>query len=91
MATTVSLDTVEGNVTLNSDEMQAFTRRSTQILSEVEALNEDFKVLVQEMADATKLKKPKVSKYLKQRYTYKTKETKQLGELFSTLDDVVDN
>lgn len=91
MATTISVDTAGGeNITINSDDLQEFTRKSTVILSEIAALDEDFKLLVQEMSDRTKLKKTKVSKYLKQRFDFKTKETQELGELFSTLDSALD-
>lgn len=91
MATTVSIDTTEGSATINSDSFGDYNRRAIAVLSEIAALQEDFKVIVQEASDNTKLKKAKVAKFFKSRFDAKTKDVKQLGDLFTTLDDVLDN
>jgi hypothetical protein len=86
MTTTVTI----GNATINSEDMYNFLQRSRNILEEVELQNDAFKNLVKEIVDATKLDKKVVSKFLKSRYKFKTKEIVAEAETLDALSKAVD-
>jgi hypothetical protein len=79
-----------GNATINSDDMYEFLQRSRTILENIELENDSFKNLVKEIVDATKLDKKVVSKFLKSRYKFKTKEIVAEAETLDALSKAVD-
>lgn len=78
------------SVTINSEVFMNYTQESYRILEAVSELNKDFKELVEAVSLDTKLEKKDVSKYLKARYKLATKEPKQQGELFESLDALLE-
>lgn len=87
---TLTIDTSEGTATIDSQKLTEFNQRALDVLEQISELTKDFKEIVEEASDATKLKKAKVSKYFKSRFDAKTKDTSELGILFSQLDEVLD-
>lgn len=87
MTKTVSID----GATINSDNLTKFLQRGISILAEAEAAKEDFKALVEEIEQDTKLEKKVISKWIKARYADKTKVVIAEGEAVAALNDAVDN
>jgi capsular polysaccharide biosynthesis protein len=86
MTKTVTID----NATVNTDDLTGFLRRAINVQAEVEANKEDFKALVQEAADATKLNKKIVRKFFTARYKATTKDIVAEAETLDALSKAVD-
>lgn len=86
MTKTITID----NATVNTDELTDYLRRAINVLAEKEALGEDFKALVQEAADATKLDKKIVRKFFVARYKVTTKDIVAEAETLDALSKAVD-
>lgn len=89
MANVVTIETKNGQVTINSELLTGYIQEAFEHLtvkSEAEAM---FKEVVETVAETTSLPKGVVSKYFKARFEEKTKDTKELGELFGKLDEAV--
>jgi hypothetical protein len=89
--TVTTIDTTEGNVRIDSQEFGKFNNRALDVLEQISELQKDLKEIVEEAADATKLKKGLINKYFKSRHKFKTKEAKVEGDLFESLDNALDN
>lgn len=89
MTNVVTIEQSEGVVTINEDLLRGYLSEAFEHLAQIEEGKQGFKDVVEAVADATNLKPAKVSKYFKQRFEAKTKQTKELGELFTKLDDVL--
>lgn len=89
MANVVTIEQSEGVATINDELLREYMSEAFEYLGQMEEGKQGFKDVVESVADATKLSKSKVSKYLKQRFEAKTKQTKELGELFTKLDEVL--
>ena len=88
--TTLTLNTNDGKVaTIDSKVFIGYTQESHTLLDQISELGKDFKELIDTVAETTGLEKKYVSKYLKARYKYATKEASELGDLFVALDGVV--
>lgn len=89
--TTVTTIEVNGvKATIDAQVFQGYSQESYGILRKIEILNEDFKLLVETVAENTNLEKKNVSKYLKARFKEATKEPKAQAELFEALDNVLE-
>lgn len=89
MANTITIDLADGTATINDELFKEYLKEAYEHLTAKQEAEEMFKEVVETVAETTGLKKAKVSKYLKQRFEAKTKETKELGELFAKLDEAV--
>jgi type VI protein secretion system component VasK len=87
MTQITTISTAAGDVTINSDLFQGYVNEAFDHLDAVAEATELFNEVVETVAETTKLKKPLVKKYLKARHEAKTKATKELGELFTALDE----
>lgn len=88
--TTLTLNTNDGKVvTIESKVFTGYTQESHKLLEQISELGKDFKELVTTVSESTGLDKKYVSKYMKARYKYATKEASELGNLFDALDGVV--
>jgi hypothetical protein len=87
--TTTTIATKDGNVTIDAALFQAYTEEAFEYLETIVEATDHFKELVETVEETTGLKKATVAKYLKARHAEKTKETKELGNLFAALDDAV--
>lgn len=90
MANVMTLNTEEGNVKLDSEKLLKLNQRAHNILEEISELEKDFKEIVEEAAIETGIKKGKIGSYFKERFKFKTKDTKAKGELFCALDEMLD-
>jgi capsular polysaccharide biosynthesis protein len=86
MTKTVTID----QATFNSDELTSFLRRAINVQAEIDSLKEDFKVLVQEAADATKLDKKIARKFFVARFKATTKDIVAEAETLDALSKAVD-
>ena len=86
----LSMDVNGVSVTIDSQVFLEYTQESYRILSDIVDKNTEFKYLVETISETTKLEKKDVSKYLKARFKESTKEPKQQGELFESLDAILE-
>jgi hypothetical protein len=84
-----SIDTPAGTATIDTKVFTHYTKESHDLLESISELTKDFKDLVETVSETTKLDKGIVGKYLKARYKESTKEAKDLGDVFSTLDGIL--
>lgn len=89
MSNVVTLDFEGKNVKIDQDLFQGYLKEAFEHLGVIEEADGLFKEVVETVAETTGLKKARVSKYFKERFAAKTKATKELGELFGKLDEVV--
>ena len=87
MTKTISID----NATFDTKDLTTFLQRGLDILDSANEAKEDFKELVQEAVDKTGLDKKVVGKWIKARFTEKSKDVVKDGETFAILNDAVDN
>jgi hypothetical protein len=87
MTQITTIETKTGNVTINAALFQGYIEEAFDHLDAAAEAQELFKEVVETVAETTGLKKAIVSKYLKARHAAATKQTKELGELFTALDD----
>lgn len=92
--TTISISTINGPVTINAELFQNYVNEAFEYLDEIEELKgklkeqkDLLKEVVETVAETTKLDKKVVAKYFTARHEESTKATKELGELFSALDE----
>lgn len=90
MTTVATIDTAEGTITLNSDDMKDSNKESIRILSEIAALQEEFKEHVEAVAEKIGMKKGKLTKYFKARFNAQTKALTEQGEVFGKIDELLD-
>lgn len=86
-----SIDINGSSVTIDGKVFVGFTKRSHEILDQIAELQKDFKELVEEVVEETKLEKKHVGKYFKARFKFETKKPKAEGEIFEILDNIADN
>lgn len=87
MTKTITID----QATFNTDDLTGFLRRAINVQAEIEALKEDFKALVQEAADSTKLEKRIARKFFVARYKATTKDIVAEAETLDALSKAVDD
>ncbi len=87
--TVLTIDVDGTNVTIDSDLMKAWATEAHGYLRKVEIENENFKLLVETVAETTKLPKAKASKYLKNHFKSANKELKAQADLFTAIDEAV--
>ena len=79
------------NANFEVSELVSYLQRGLNLLDNSREAMLDFKELIEEAAEKTKLEKKVVSKFIKARFKDKTKEVVKDGELFAALNDAVDN
>jgi hypothetical protein len=87
MTKVTTIETKAGNVTINAELFQGYINEAFDHLDAVAEADELFNEVVETVAETTGMKKPLVKKYLKARHKAQTKATKELGELFTALDN----
>lgn len=85
-----TLETSEGTATIDQELFQNYVKESFEHLTAMAEAEGYFKEVVETVAETTGLKKSKVSKYMKERFAATTAKTKEMGELFEKLDEVVE-
>lgn len=88
--TTTSINTAAGNVTIDSRVFTGYTQEALKILDDISELNKDFKQLVETVAETTSLEKKVASKFFKARFKEATKAAKVEGDMFETLDAILE-
>lgn len=78
------------NATFEASELVGFLQRGINCLDTSREAMLDFKEVVEEAAEKTKLEKKVVSKFFKARFADKTKDVVKDGELFAALNQAVD-
>jgi predicted solute-binding protein len=90
MTNTTTIQLADGVATVDQELFQNYLKEAFEHLGAMEEAEDMFKEVVETVAETTKIKKSKVGKYFKERYAAKTKATKELGQLFEKLDEVVE-
>ena len=88
MTKIISLD---DNATINTELFSGQYQEALRVLCEVEALQQEYKDIVEQSAKDSKLKPAKISKYFKARFKATTKSVVEEGSLFEALNEVLDN
>lgn len=78
------------NAQFDVADLTRFLQRGIAVLAEMEANKEDFKALIEEAVQETKLDKKIISKFIKSRYNAKTKEIVAEAETLAALSAAVD-
>lgn len=86
---TTSISTSEGTATIDSKLFKGYNQEAHKILEDISELQKDFKEVVESASNGTNLKKPKIAAYFKAHFKEATKATKEQGELFSQLDEIL--
>lgn len=89
MSNVLTIDVDGNNVTIDPALFKAWTSEAHGYLRKVEIENENFKLLVETVAETTKLPKAKASKYLKNHFKSANKELKAQADLFEIIDNAV--
>lgn len=76
-------------VTIDEKLFQGYNSEALEYLREAAEQMENFKDVVETVAETTGLKKAKVSKFFKDRYAQKIKEGSETAALFETLESVL--
>ena len=79
------------NATFDVAKLTQFMQRAHNLLDEQQVLKEDYKQLVSDVEQETKLPKKVVNKFFKSRFADKTKEVVKEGSIFEALNEAVDN
>ena len=79
------------NANFEAAELVAYLQRALSLLDTSREAMLDFKELLEEVTEKTKLDKKVVSKFFKARFADKTKQVVKEGEVFAALNDAVDN
>lgn len=87
MTNVVSIDTKDGKATINGELFQGYLDEAYGYLDKIAEEEEKFKEVIETVAETTGLKPAIVKKYIKARYEAKTKATKELGEIFTAIDN----
>lgn len=87
MNKTINID----HAVVDTEKFRQYNASAQQILREQLELTQSYKDLVKYVADETKLKKSEVSGYFKARFNEKAEDTVKKGELYDTLNDLLDN
>lgn len=86
---TTTISTSEGTATIDSKLFKEYNKEAHAVLEKISELQKDFKEIIESAADGTNLKKPKIAAYFKARFKEATKATKEQGELFAQLDEIM--
>lgn len=86
----LSMDVNGVSVTIDSKVFMEYSKEAHDILEAISELNKDFKELVGGLSVTTKLEKKDISKYFKAKFKEATKEPKIQGELFESLDAILE-
>lgn len=78
------------SATIDADAFSNFNAEAMRVLGEKEALDQEYKDLIEQVQNTTKLKKGVISKYFKSRFKAKTKEVVEQGEVFEALNNALD-
>jgi len=89
--TITTIETTDGVAKIDSQLFAGYNSEAQEVLRKIANLTDDYKLIVETVAETTGLKKPKVSKFFKARYAESTELPAQEGELFLALNDVLDN
>lgn len=94
MSNTITISTINGPATINAELFQGYVSEAFEYLDAIEELKRKLKDqkdllkgVVETVAETTKLDKKIVAKYFTARHEESTKATKELGELFTALDE----
>ena len=97
MSNTVTVTTAEGSFTIRGDLLKEYRQRAFEALDAEAEAKQNFKDEVEALADgadSTTIEGKKLQKilgaYLKSAYKEKTKEAAELGEIFGSLDSVLE-
>lgn len=74
---------------INVEMLRGYHQEALVILRKDDSLKEEWKMLVETVADTTKIPKKDVSAYFKARFKEATKEATAKGELFEMLDEAL--
>lgn len=85
----ITIETSEGTATIDAKLFKGYNEEALNLLNEAEGIMQNFKDVVETVAETTGLKKATVSKFFKQRYADKIKEGSETAALFEQLEEVL--
>ena len=85
----ITITTSAGTATIDAKLFKGYNEEAMQLLQEIEVLMDNFKSVVEAVADATNLKKGSISKFYKTKFADKLAAQSETSELFEQLDDIL--
>lgn len=85
----ITIETSEGTATIDAKLFKGYNEEALNYLNEAEGIMQNFKDVVETVAETTGLKKATVSKFFKQKYADKLKEGSETAELFEQLQEIL--
>lgn len=85
----ITIETSDGIATIDAKLFQGYNSEALALLSEADGIMQNFKDVVETVAETTGLKKATVSKFFKARYAEKIKEGSATAELFEQLEEIL--
>ena len=86
----VQIETPDGTSELDAELLKEYREEAFTYLEDEAEAKKAFKEAVEAQAEVLKISKKLLSKYLKASFKAKTKEARELGELFAALDEATE-
>lgn len=86
----IAITTSDGVANVHPEVLRQYTREAFGHFDAMNTAKEELKQMIEAAAEGTKLPKKLIRKYLKAKYDAKVKETTELGNLFSALDEALE-
>lgn len=97
MSKKVTIETKEGNITIDAELLKQYRQRAFSALDAEQGAKQDFKDEVEAAVGGVesttvegKVLKKLLTKYFKASYKEQTKEAQEMGELFGKFDEIVE-
>jgi hypothetical protein len=87
MSKMVTIETPDGVIELDADLLNGYRTEAFEFLREEAEQKRNFKDAVEAQAETLGISKKLLTKYLKASFKAKTKEARELGDLFTQLDE----
>ena len=87
MSKMVTIETPDGVIELDADLLNGYRTEAFEFLRDEAEAKRDFKDAVEAQAETLGISKKLLTKYLKASFKAKTKEARELGDLFTQLDE----
>ena len=87
---TTTIITADGDVTIEEKLFASYYNEGATLLGKQASLAQEFKILIDTVAENTEMKPSVVSGYFKARYKAETDKAKGKGDLYDALDGLLD-
>lgn len=86
----VSIATKNGNVEVEAELLKGYLSETAEHYEAIDEAKNELKLIGEAIEEKTGIKPAQFLKYAKARFDEKTEASKEIGELFTALDDAID-